>query len=581
MSATKRLASALAIGYLLLASVCFAMAVFSYPQREILPSFYWNWIATHSFELFARFLVPVHLAALAVAVSVRSPKAGSSTFAPAVQGPLVVLIVVTVLYTATVEYFLPAASSGEKRMTAVTTVFRNAYDEGEAAFKAGRYDEALSRVGVCLGIEPGHEAARDLQDRIIQKRSTTSPVPDVAATGRPVKTPAAAAPVQPEVPETGERSLTTSAGGLSALEYFRMAQGYFGRGDFYSAHLYATRAADIDPGRADARRLAAQAWARIEGSVPRGESPEHTLFARKKDGYTALVSNDPLTAYYIFTDLKRTNPKDPDVVRYYGMSLAAVKRISFFTDEFSLFDAVPGNTGLLFRNGNRGGEVELVSVGKEAAVGADEYFRNIEVVRFDSSGVKLHFSAPYGKRVKDELLLLAVDRRNPSVFFKPQFYEGGASGPAMLRLEFRPDEFDLLAKSRLPLDGSNIGELVAMRPVMERAGFDSGVVRQEILFRIFQPIEFLFLSALVLIAGIRLRSPRAVRPPVFQLLFGSALFTVIAWWLASAWSGLNRSLIATLAASGNFLSAEIVFFAIQACFIVLVVIMLAGQRPES
>jgi hypothetical protein len=590
MTSGRKLANTLIGAYLLLASVCFAAAVLGYAQRETLPIFYWKWIAAKTFELFIRYILPVHLTAVALAISVQ-PRGASTSLIAAVQGQLLVIIAVAALFTFLVEYSLPATYADESRMASITTAFRNSYDDADAAFRKADYETAVTKILVCLGIDPANPAARDLQVRILRKKALAAspsglPVLSEAGTAGTGAVGLTARPAaKAEESANGDSSFVAADGRSAnpALDLFNQAQSFYDHNDFYAAHLYATRSFALDPARIDAQRLAAQAWQRISDLAPSKDSPERDLFARKMEGYAAYASNDPLAAFYVFAKLKPAYPNDPDVVKYYALSLEAVKKVSFFTDEMSSFDAILGNENILFRNAVADGRTEMVYVGKEAAIGGEEYYRDIEVMRFDSSGVKEHFSARYGKRIKDELLLFAIDRKDPTVFFKPKYYVGNPSSPvpSMLKIGFTSGEFELIAKSRRPLAQSNISELFTMEPVMARAGLDGGEVKREILYRFFLPVELLFLSICAVIAALRFRSRSEERPPFFQLLVGAGCFALVSWRAVEAWTALNRSLIDTLSVTENFAQSQAVFIAVQGALVALTVIVLAGQRTDA
>jgi hypothetical protein len=573
MNFMRKLASVLIGTYVALAAVSLVVSAVFFPQKEVLAAFRWAWIWSNTVVLFMRYLIPVHIAVLSILVSVSLGGLGKTirSMVSAIQGPLIALVALTAVYTVLVEYALPAAERARAGLVQKTSVFKTFFSESDTAFKNGRYDEAYDKIAVCLTIDPGEASARDLQGRILLRRGA---VPD-AITRR-------------EVSGAGEGSADASNSGSSgvtarssaeALSLFEKARESFDAGDLFSAHLFASRAFALDPNRIDAQRLAARAWQKI-GETTSPDPATRELFRRKMEGYTALVTDDPLKAYYVFESLKRSQPEDPDVIKYFGLSLEAVTKISFFTDELSVFDSVPGYSGLLFRNSAENGVEEFVFIGKQALIGNDEYFKDVEVARLDSDGARSHFYVPYAKRAKDSLVLFAIDRSDPSVSYKPRYFVGRASGPTptLLPISFSTAESALLAESVGSLESSNAGELFAMRPVMEKAGFDTGPLVREILNRFFLPVEFLFLSACALIMGIRFKYRGEEKPRFIQLAFCAACAAVAAWRIETAWAALNRSFAGVLAASFAYPVAQVLFVSAQSVLIVIALAALAGQR---
>ena len=85
---------------------------------------------------------------------------------------------------------------------------------------------------------------------------------------------------------------------------------------------------------------------------------------------------------------------------------------TFFLDEARKMETLPGTQGILFLNGRDKDAAEAVYIGKmvEQSRG-DAYFYDIEAVRYDAAGaVTWHFSAPYGRREGDSILMHCVDR---------------------------------------------------------------------------------------------------------------------------------------------------------------------------
>src|SRR5208283_1276505 len=146
---------------------------------------------------------------------------------------------------------------------------------------------------------------------------------------------------------------------------------------------------------------------------------------------------------------------DPDIARYLEESRGALRKAAFFLDDAVKVEMLPGTQGILFLNRNDADSAEAVFVGKMVELpGGDAYFYDIEAVRYDASGtVAWHFTAPYGRRDGDSILMHAADPRDPGIQRLPLYVQGTRPAPDrnVLRLLPQVDELHALSPGRVTL----------------------------------------------------------------------------------------------------------------------------------
>ncbi len=335
-----------------------------------------------------------------------------------------------------------------------------------------------------------------------------------------------------------------------------------------------------DPRRRDALQIMSEASRELAGLPAAQKSEtEAQFFARKKDALDRLERGDAIGAYYAFLALKAQNAKDPDITRYFEEAAAAVQKTAFFVDDARKIELLPGTQGILFLNRNDAESTEAVSIAKMVQLpGEEDYFFGVEAVRYDAAGrVAWHFTAPYGKREGDVILMNAVDRSDPAVRLLPLYLQGTrpAAERAMLRLQPAAEELRVLSSGRSALAGMSIGEMWRLRSRLGSYGLGRQALSVEMTMRLIMPFAFLILSILCTAMGwsLRMRSGRLsamgivllpLLPVVLALLSLLYLhahrliigFTVIGFGLAAAFITLAALQIVLLGASLALLAGQ-------------------------
>ncbi|GAH13045.1 unnamed protein product, partial [marine sediment metagenome] len=186
----------------------------------------------------------------------------------------------------------------------------------------------------------------------------------------------------------------------------------------------------------------------LSSIMPTGADKEaEKLFLKKKEGFLAFTEERFFDAYYIFKELKENYPRDPDVLMYLEKSREKLKKESFFTEEAEEAVALPGKGAILFKNGSAEGRVEIIAIERMVELSGDVFFKDIEVISFDTTGeINYHLRAPYGKLVNNHLNMNAMDRFQAGKSSPPDYWQGTESDLLPLHsIKLNPDR-ELLGK---------------------------------------------------------------------------------------------------------------------------------------
>ena len=371
----------------------------TFSADDYLPSLRWEYALKSAFVLFMDYLIPVHAAAVAVAASLSfdsgAPKPGvpARSFSSIASSALAAFLVLTAAYTALAEGVEPGARRRLDDMQYLSKVAGEYKRQADAAMQAKDYRTALNAFDRYIAVDP---ANKEVADERLQA------VSGAARQGTPRSAEGSIAPVA-----------TTEADAQGLVEKARAAEK---QRDWLAAHYYAQAAVALDPRRVDALRIASNASNELAKDT-QSQKDEKTadLFRRKKEALARLETGDALGAYYAFLAMSPDPDKDPDIRRYLDESRSALSRTAFFLDDARKVEMLPGTQGILFLNRNDAESAEAVSVGKMVELaGGDAYFFDIEAVRYDATGnVAWHFTAPYGHRDGDSILMRRRGQQEP------------------------------------------------------------------------------------------------------------------------------------------------------------------------
>jgi len=489
----------------------FAYSAVRFPVDRLLPAFQWEYALKNGFLLFVESLIPLCAAAIAVAASL----AGSSAMARAAGAPpqpfsriagstIVTFVLLAVAYAVLFEGVAPNVRRRISDMEYRSRVGREFLRQADTARSDGEWAARRDALALYLAI--------DKTNRIVTEWKLEAEA-EAAARAKPAPKPA-----PPREPPDD----------VDASSLVEKARYYYEREDWFSAHYYASRAATISPTRADAPRLAAQAWEKITGAAPSRKDKQATELYRKKLAAYAMLEKDPMAAYYSFLDLEAGFPKDPDIQEYLAESKKLMTRTMFFSEELEGKAAVPGTERILFVNSSEKDFTETVFIGKMVEAGKEgSYFMDLEAIRYRPTGEVLwHFKAPYGKLEemadgRREILLLCVDRNDRAKQKGPVYQSGSRPAGERNLLIIAPTTEELTA---LAIDGGGaaamgLPRLWRLRERLGAFGMQREALETDIVMMAFMPFAFLALSFFSLSFGWAFRARYLGRPPLLAILF--------------------------------------------------------------
>ncbi len=360
----------------------------------------------------------------------------------------------------------------------------------------------------------------------------------------------------------GEQQPTTASQAIS------LSETAFNEGRFFDAHWLAVLGGRIassgSPEEVSAARLASDAWNAISANAPsRAEAKRFSLFELKLSGYRALNSGDWIRAYYIFLELLRLTPDDPDAADFLAKSEQGVLEYAFFIDEMDL--TLGRNlTGALFSLPTEKGRAVMrfsnLSTSPDVSYGM-----GFELMEFDSLSRPLtSMRSAYAKilpvtlneRPQIMIITHAISRHDKNLSWECEWLLGGQDESGLqtsVVVDVSYDDFLLISRVRNGLANLQIDELYLASKRLKDAGFINQIFEAEILNRFGSVGFFLPVAIFVIVLGWRYRArtkPRYlffVMLPVLPVVFNALVFLYRTMLnTAGVWLVLNLGFSAAL-----------------------------------
>lgn len=506
--ATRRLFFATAVSFLAGFLFFLATSAFAFPVRDVLLRFQWDWImrnalarlidavpALQVFSVLLTFSLLINL------VEIRASKGEVPSFFSLVNGPIVFLLVMTVLYAVLVLVAQPRLESGRDELAARTQMSERFRAQADENFANGKYSLAATELRHYLAINPDDQEVLDLLQEAtdLAERQADRDEPEGLEEVRRI----------------------TDRQDLDAAESLRLAQQYYESENYITALYYARLARELDPEREDAARLVGVAMERLAtGGPTEAETEERTLFLRKRAGYRAFEQGRYLDAYYLFRDLAERYPGDPDVRLYLRDVREKLQEQAFFLEEILPIVAMTGGTDLTFLNRPDKAGSEYLHIDKVVQSATGTYAMGIEALGVNDDGTLLyHLAAPYGKVRDGTLNMHAVSEKDRDDTVAPRYYAGSRPDEIehVVMLHVPARDLAVIAKANESLRSAVLGDLLRMTSVLDDYGYGIHRPRSELLRRILEPFSFIVIALFAIALAWQLRSRYVARPPIAAL----------------------------------------------------------------
>jgi len=372
---------------------------------------------------------------------------------------------------------------------------------------------------------------------------------------------------------------------VDAAQAIAMSRDAFNERRYYDSHWLANLGTRLavkgSVEAANAARLASEAWNMIASLAPNAKEERlFELYNLKLSGYQAMASGEWIRAFYIFQELLKYTPDDPDAKNFIAVSEKSAKQIAFFTEEIELtlgenlngaIFSIPGSDGRAIMRFN-----SLITT-DDVAYGA-----GFEYMEFDSNMTpKTSVVSKYAKLTpftldgKPQVYVLthALDRFDKNNDFKGEWLIGSpVAGGIFLNISY--EDLLIITDVRRGLTNLRINELFIASKKLENYGYINQIFQAEILNRLGCVLYFLPMAIFIIVIAWRYRTkvkPRylfvlllPVLPVVFHgfvFLYRSAINTLGIWLVLSF--GFTTTLIIFIAALAVILFISLVSLASQ------------------
>lgn len=578
-SKTIRLIQVLFLLYLVFFLFCLAYSVFTYNNdggSTIIRKVAFGYIWRKALILFIDYLIPLQVSGVLISYSLffkfKEKQGGASAYLPfhKLANPnLTLLILLTLVYTVLLSGFLPLFNRKQSEAEYVSRVAFDLLREAGIEKKDGNTERAINLLDIYLSIDKGNE-------EIEWQRDSYSV--EMVEDNR-----------EKQAGGATEAVLTSrlAASGLDASDLIEKAKEYYAGEDYFSAHYYAALTLEIATVRSliiAARKIERDALKELSSILPTGADKEaEKLFLKKKEGFRAFTEERFFDAYYIFKELEKNYSRDPDVLMYLEECKKKLKEESFFTDEAEKAVALPGKMGILFNNESAEGRVEIIAIERMVELSGDVFFKDVEVISFNSSGeINYHLYAPYGKLVNNHLNMNAMDRLQAGKFSPPDYWQGAQSDLLpfhSIKLNLDRELLRRLSMDSQDMKGWDLMSLWQAREKIETFGLVAEKLDITLLLTLLKPFLFLILSLISVSLGWSLRARYLARPPIIAFLF-VPMFLPVVFFLVMVISYGHKLLLGFMLLSLGFWPALITLCIVESLLLMVSLLTLAAQKSE-
>ena len=539
--------------------ILFLYSLYSFPSGELLHNYFGDYLFINPALLMIENFLLIFITGFLISHSLfnsieeKGVRSIESLFIP--------LIVTALVYIVLSEGVYPVLKHKLVQRKYTSELAQDYYRRGTTAFENDNFQDAIDIFDLYLLIDNTHVEASELREEAERRLNNRREFDQSTEANTPIDT-----------------SSLSKADAEEVENLIDKAQYYFSRGDYFSAHYFATTAFRFDGSRDDASQIAVRSWEKIT-SYPIGNEDIDAaeLYRKKKTAYTFFINGETIDAYYIFKELEREFPSDRDVKVYVEESRKAVLKMSFFIDEMENQVPLWEKHRIVFVNHREEEETEIVALRKMVKASNGIYFYGIEVIRLLSTGgISVHLKAPYGKLIGDYINMNCIHRKNPGISCDVEYLRGKRPDEIKHIVKLQPTVTELgdlaldIAESDVhELDKYSVYELLRLKRSLGMYGFPQDKVGIVILVKLVRFFAVLVGGVLCLFLGTHLRARYHGKLPLaFYLVV--PLFLVPVSLILKLYFYFHRLLFGLTVISLGFNASLVLLFPLQLALFALV-----------
>ena len=421
---------------------------------------------------------------------------------------LIISILLTCITMCIQEIFLPQFQWKTDTMTRLSHDFLNYKNEAKEAFRKNDLAIADRAARDAMIISPTDNEILELSDKIQNK---------IMEEKRKI----------PETKTLNVATTTPSRENVSYEVFFIKAKKLFSEEKYFEAHHYATMAINGFPesnkSHKECQTIIEDSWKMLNRFNFSLADNSAEIFAEKRRGFVALEKGNFVDSYYIFKNLQKTLPLDPDVNRMLHRTEAGLRQNYFFTDEVNRVTSARIIGNVYFSTKKSNGNSVLVKIGgitgmNDTSGSVISFLQDVSIIEFTGSGQPiLSFEVERAKLVSlnpakpdDSLPRLLINSIDPEV-------EGLGTSPVF---HIKPDNFaknsfyefpisfkdlDMIDTAFMGPDAMSLPDLIRFVMGDNYYGYSFEIYFANLIERICMPFFMVFMSLIAAIVAWKYR----------------------------------------------------------------------------
>ena len=398
-------------------------------------------------------------------------------------------------------------------------------DSGISLYNQGLYERSQLYAKAALKLNPNSKEARDLINKTDMEinRSHINELRFDLTNAEPIKD-------EDNSLKIDEKQL------LDAYKCLLKATSAYDEKKWFDAHYYAEMgiklASSKDPNVQKLRTISAESWNNLTELHKGAKTKEEEIYEQEYKGFTALMEDDDLQAYYIFRYLNETYPeleRDNDVQFYLKVAQERVEQKYFFIDETFELQSYEDANDVYFCYNQLDGSTDIIYfkglTNLKSAGSAVQYLRDFTILKIKNNKWFRTMHVPYAKLmpvsvkslnsatksmlgISDEadfvpyIQLKSIGRDDSGQEFVPEYTyaSGEVSGlPEYLIYPMPYSDFLLLEKTASNPKTMPLSTLFTLNSKASDYGFTVELFRHTLLNRLLYPL--FLLSVMILLAA--------------------------------------------------------------------------------